>query len=239
MSAPGRGPVARPAPRGRMRRPPEPIRPMAVRALACAALLSCLAGPVAAARPVRIELFGDSTQYGWDARTEGRVPHPPAQVLQAAMDARFGPGAVRVTERAVPGTTAGELLEGRDGLNRPWPADVDADIVVVNHALNDALARVPLARYEETLRDLHPTVFETPNPVTVDWPWADYAAAMRRVAAEQHAPVADVAAWMLARPRWRASLVDGVHPDDATYGAIVREVLAPALVPLVEAALRR
>jgi lysophospholipase L1-like esterase len=200
---------------------------------ACTTAGACAQAP----RPVRIELFGDSTQWGYDGRTERQVPHPPAQVLQALMDARFGTGRVVVTERAVPGTTAGELLAGKDGRNRPWPQEVDADIVVVNHALNDANTHVPLRRYAETLARLHATVYETPNPVTVAWNWAPYADAMRRVAADQHAPVADVARWMLARPRWQATLVDGVHPDDATYGAIVREVLMPVLAPLVDEAL--
>jgi lysophospholipase L1-like esterase len=94
-----------------------------------------------------------------------------------------------------------------------------------------------LGRYAQTLAGFHATVYETPNPVTVDWPWPPYAAAMREVAAAQHAPVADVARWMLAQPHWQRRLTDGIHPDDATYGAIVREVLMPTLVPLVEKAL--
>ena len=49
--------------------------------------------------------------------------------------------------------------------------------------------------------------------------------------------MADVARWMLAQPHWQRRLVDGVHPDDETYGAIVREVLMPTLAPLVEKAL--
>lgn len=212
-----------------------PSKRSLVLALLAAAALA--AAPARAARPVRIQLFGDSTQWGYDGPTGRQVPHPPAQVLQALMDARFGAGRVTVTERAVPGTTAGELLAGTDGRNRPWPQEVDADIVVVNHALNDAGTHVPLQRYAAALARLHATVYETPNPVTVAWDWAPYADAMRHVAADQHAAVADVARWMLARPRWQASLTDGVHPDDATYGAIVREVLMPALVPLVDKAL--
>lgn len=208
-----------------------------MRSFLLALLAAGASAAAAAAAPVRIQLFGDSTQWGYDGRTDRQVPHPPAQVLQALMDARFGAGRVVVAERAVPGTTAGELLDGRDGRNRPWPKEVDADIVVVNHALNDARTHVPLRRYAQTLARLHATVYETPNPVTVAWDWAPYADAMRRVAADQHAPVADVARWMLARPRWQATLSDGVHPDDATYGAIVREVLMPALEPLVRAAL--
>ncbi len=191
------------------------------------------------AQPVRIQLFGDSTQFGYDGKTDKQTAHPPAVVLQSLMDARFGSGAVIVTERAVPGSASAQLLAGTDGRNRPWPQEVDADIVVVNHALNDAYTKVPLPKYAEQLRRLHPTVYETPNPVTIGWPSSKYARVMRQVAAEQHAPVADVETWMRAQPHWRQHLTDGLHPDDATYGEIARQVLMPTLEPLVLAAQAR
>ncbi len=191
------------------------------------------------AQPVRIQLFGDSTQFGYDGKTDKQTAHPPAVVLQSLMDARFGTGAVIVTERAVPGSASAQLLAGTDGRNRPWPQEVDADIVVVNHALNDAYTKVPLPKYAEQLRRLNPTVYETPNPVTIGWPSSKYARVMRQVAAEQHAPVADVETWMRAQPHWRQHLTDGLHPDDATYGEIARQVLMPTLEPLVLAAQAR
>jgi len=193
----------------------------------------------APAKPVRIQLFGDSTQWGYDARTDQPVAQPPVAVLQSAMDARFGAGAVLVTERAVPGTTSGQLLAGTDGRNRPWPGEVDADIVVVNHALNDSNEHVPLAIYESQIASLHPTVFETPNAITVDWPAAPYVAAMRKVAAAQHAPLADVDAWMRAQSNWKSLLSDdGLHPTQAGYREIVLKVLMPTLEPLVAEALQ-
>lgn len=191
------------------------------------------------AKPVRIQLFGDSTQFGYDGKTDKQTAHPPAAVLQSLMDARFGAGAVIVTERAVPGSASIQLIKGTDGRNKPWPQEVDADIVVVNHALNDAYMKVPLAQYAAQLRQLHPTVYETPNPVTIGWPSPKYARVMRQVAAEQHAPVADVETWMRAQPHWQRRLTDGLHPDDAMYGEIVRQVLMPTLEPLVVAAQAR
>jgi lysophospholipase L1-like esterase len=207
--------------------------------LALALALSTGSSWGAPAKPVRIQLFGDSTQYGYDGRTGALAAHPPALVLQSLMDVRFGKGAVTVTERAVPGSTSAQLLAGTDGRNRPWPAEVDADIIVVNHALNDSSLHVPPATYAARLRQFHATVYETPNPVTVGWPSAQYAAVMRQVAAELHAPVADVDKWMRAQSQWQARLTDGIHPDDATYGEIVREVLMPTLEPLVVAAQHR
>lgn len=125
------------------------------------------------------------------------------------------------------------------GRNRPWPREVDADIIVVNHALNDSNEHVPLATYERQLAALHPTVFETPNAITVDWPAPPYVATMRKVAARQHAPVADVDAWMRARPDWKSLLSDdGLHPTQAGYREIVLKVLMPTLEPLVARALK-
>ena len=93
---------------------------------------------------------------------------------------------------------------------------------------------MPLARYERQLAALHPTVFETPNAITVNWPAAPYVAAMRKVAAQQHAPVADVDAWMRAQPDWKSLLSDdGLHPSQAGYREIVLKVLMPTLEPLV------
>jgi lysophospholipase L1-like esterase len=95
---------------------------------AIAVLVAC---KTAAPGPVRIQLFGDSTQWGYDPTTERPVAQPPVALLQAAMDARFGVGRVLVTERAAPGTTSSDLVAGKDDRNRPWPREVNADIVVV------------------------------------------------------------------------------------------------------------
>jgi len=212
---------------------------LARRTLLAAALAVASTAWSAPAKPVRIQLFGDSTQWGYDGKTDQAVAEPPVAVLQAAMDARFGRGAVLVTERAVPGTTSAQLLNGTDGRNRPWPREVDADIDVVNHALNDSNEHVPLATYERQLAALHPTVFETPNAITIGWPAPPYVAAMRKVAAAQHAPIADVDAWMRAQPNWRSLLSDdGLHPTQEGYRQIVLKVLMPTLEPLVAKALQ-
>jgi lysophospholipase L1-like esterase len=205
----------------------------------CALALLSLLVACKTVTPVRIQLFGDSTQWGYDPTTHHPVAQPPVALLQAAMDARFGTGKVIVTERAAPGTTSSDLLAGTDDRNRPWPSEVNADIVVVNHALNDSHDGIPLATYRANLVRFHATVYETPNPVTVAWPEAPYAAAMREVAASLHAPVADVETWMRAQPNWQALLVsDGIHPTSEGYRRIVNDVLMPTLAPLVAALLK-
>ena len=160
------------------------------------------------------------------------------------MDARFGVGAVSVSERAVSGTTTRQLLEGTDTRNRPWPAEVATDVVLVNFGINEQRTGVSVEHYEADLtelgRRLHMTaphavlVFETPNPVH-RYAWASdaYAVAMRRVAIALKTPLADVNHFLGARADWQGLVPDGAHPADATYLLLVRDVLMPVLVPIV------
>jgi lysophospholipase L1-like esterase len=182
---------------------------------------------------VKIQLFGDSTQWGKDGETQMQSVNNPTAVLQRLMDARFGPGAVTVEDRAVSGTTSGELLNGTDGLNKPWPGSVNADITVVNHGINDLFQKVPLETYKSNLRQINVTVYETQSPLADPRSPLGYPDAMRAVAAERGAPVADVDAYVRALPNWQAYLADGIHPNATLYGLIVTNALFPTLDPLV------
>lgn len=185
---------------------------------------------------VRIQLFGDSTQWGYLPEGGGaRAAVYPELVLQREMDRRFGAGAVIVETRAVSGSTSGHLLAGTDGVNLPWPRSVSADIVVINPGINDVSWGVPAAEYQKTLRALAvapaQVVFETPLPTTTR---DSYDAEMRQVATDLGAPVADAAAYAKRLPGWWKLARDGVHPDGDGYELIVKNVLYPVLVPLVE-----
>ena len=202
-------------------------------ALACA---GALAPAHAHAKPVRIQLFGDSTQWGYDGKTDRAVPQPPAAVLQSAMDARFGAGAVIVTERAVPGTSAAQLLAGTDGRNRPWPQEVDADIVVVNHALNDCDQHVPLATYATSWQRCTPRSSRPPTRS----PWTGPAAVCQRDAPGGASSTRRWPTWTRGCGRSRPGSRAGRRPasDAAGYRAIVLKVLMPTLEPLVARALQ-
>ncbi|MDB5820192.1 MAG: lipolytic protein family [Rhizobacter sp.] len=194
-----------------------------------------------APKVVTLQLFGDSTMYGVDSITRSQAIPSPAQNLQAAMDARFGVGAVRVTLNAVSGTDSAQLLAGTDGLNRPWPQSVSADLVVVNHGINDTdpARGISIDRYEANLRRLvalspAPVVFETPNPMKGTNERLDaFAQRMRDVAGSLALPVADTNTYVRTVPDWESFLPDYVHPTAAMYGLIVGNSLAPVLVPLV------
>ena len=180
---------------------------------------------------VRVQLFGDSTMVNLDAWTK-----TDRTALERWADSRFGKGVVRFENRAVPGTTSQNLIDG-DGLNAPW-AKPNADVIVVNHGLNDA-ARVEINAYRANLRIFGTgtrIVYVTPNaavPGVTPLPDA-YAAAMREVAADLRAPVADVFAYTIAGDL-KVTLLDGVHPMPATEQAIADHVVAPALEPVVSA----
>lgn len=188
------------------------------------------AGPCLSANPLRVQLFGDSTQAGWDGATRDYAPIPPATALQAELDARLGAGRAIVTSRAASGTTATELVAGLDGLNPPWPASVAADIVVVNHGINDATHHGDMAAYQQALRAIAATdarvIFETPNVVRFFdvGPWAE---AMRGIAGETHTQVADTYAYTVDL---EPLLGDWAHPTQALYLRIAGNVLAPAVI---------
>lgn len=222
-------------------------------ALACAALVGGCGGevlPLPALEPlsplactstdatVRVQLYGDSTQAG-TVSGRGRRERTPAIWLQADMDALFGTGAVVVEDRAVPSTTARQLLDGTDGKNGPWPTSVVADIAVVNHGINDAGHGASTDEYKARLEALliapARVVLETPNP-TKDFDMEPYAGAMREVAAARGAPLADTFTFVASLPGGGTSyLSDWAHPTEDLYGHIVRYSLVPTLVPLVSA----
>lgn len=177
--------------------------------------------------PLRVRTLGDSTMVGWSATDpQGN----PSRDLQAYLDARFGKGVAVVTSKAVSGTRSTQLVAGTDGLNPPWPQSVaDADIVVVNHGINDMQAK-DLAGYKAALETIASTpkvrvIFETQN-ATKQWDGSAYAQAMREVARAHSLPVADTFAFTVDKT---AQLSDWGHPTAALYSQIGANVLQPVV----------
>lgn len=187
---------------------------------------------------VRVQLFGDSTQEGYVGATGVVADRSPAKLLQSAMDARFGVGTVVVDARAVQGTTAVELVAGRDGLNLPWPGSLAAEIVVINHGINDMTHHGDSAAYRAALDTIAGSgarvVFETPN-VVKHYDVAPWAQAMRSVAAHHGAAVADVHDYTSSLTDWQSLIPDWAHPSEKLYAMISADVLVPAVTAAVKA----
>jgi len=218
--------------------------------LVCASLAACGGGgsgePTKAAaaeapqcQAIRVLALGDSTM-----RATG-------DMLQRNMDARFGPGAVVVTNAGENGATSADLLSGADG-NGGLPsllAEIDPHIVVDNHGIGDVRDSLPVDGYEERMREIRVIVgdrliFQTPNPTTTQTPYGRervvaelplYVDAMRRVAGETGAGVADVNAYVQSIEGWQGLMHDGLHPSPALHQQIVDNVTAPAVAEAVKA----
>lgn len=182
-------------------------------------------------KTVYVQLFGDSTIVGMYN----------SGALQAQMHARYGAGIV-INGRGVGGTDSTQLRGGSDGRNDPWPGSVDADIVVVEGGLNEVKPwrATPIGAAEfrgnfETFATAPAqVVFLTPNSQLT---WAKDSGlpqVIRDVAREHGIPVADADAYVRTVPGWGAMVPDGVHPSDALYALIARDVLMPTLQPLID-----
>lgn len=187
------------------------------------------------AGPVVVQMFGDSTQEGYETTPAGNVivAHNPAADLQVFFTARHGAGKVIVSSRARNGITAQQRAAGTDALNAPWPGSVNADIVIVNHGIND-MQLGDLAAYKAALGKLaHASVaqviFETQND-TYAYDGGPYAQAMRDVAATNGLVVADTYAFTVDK---LPLLSDWAHPTDALYAQISAQVVQPAVAPAV------
>lgn len=195
--------------------------------LACVALTACGGGgdgalpfgsttstasapPACTPRVVTVVLTGDSTMVGPENLMLPR--------MQAAMDARFGAGAVDVSSVAVSGTNALQV------------PPVTADVIVNNDGINDELQGETLPVYRAALLAIHATLQETANP-TVAHPGAD---AYVDVAKGLGVPIADTRAFVLGLPNWQSMLYpDGIHPMPPLNQLIVDKVLAPAVAAQV------
>src|SRR5882672_3628827 len=100
-------------------------------------------------RDVEIILFGDSVMQGSQKYTldaNGR------SALGRWLDANSTRHVV-IDDQSAPGTTSTQMVAGWDGAKQgpAWPYKPDADVIVVNHGLNDA-ARVTGPVYDLNLR---------------------------------------------------------------------------------------
>lgn len=84
-------------------------------------------------------------------KVTGRVEMPPDFLLYNYLEKKFK---VAITTRSAESSASIDLLQGSDGVNGVWPDNVQADLVLINHGLVDALNGVDIDTYKENLREL-------------------------------------------------------------------------------------
>lgn len=197
--------------------------------------------PAATCTPhvVTIGLYGDSTQYGITRDTPTgepyRVTGDPGTLIQAAMDARFGAGAVVVTNHGVSGQDTAQLLAGMQTFGAPWPSGAVEDLALENLGINDISHGRSADDYAANLAQIvnaRAVIIETPLP---DRNGASYAAQARAVATAAGSPLIDVNAYVSSLPAWSQYTGDGTHPTQAGYNLVENNAVIPALVPMVAA----
>ncbi|MDQ9169237.1 SGNH/GDSL hydrolase family protein [Oxalobacteraceae bacterium R-40] len=172
-----------------------------------------------------IDYYGDSTIWGYESGTGARVATPAPAAFAAALPT---PSRHTVRNEGVNSTDACQLLNGQDGQHPAWDtqmASSNADIVIINHAINDQW-RMSVDQYKSCLTSLavkakahgKKIVFETPNPTLNDM--SAYMNAMKAVAAQQGVPVIDQYSYLLNYLDGKSPYTicpDGLHPTDEVY----------------------
>lgn len=176
-----------------------------------------------------IEYHGDSTVWGWQSNTNAvRVATPAPSAFAAELPAYH-----TVRNLGVNGATACDLLDGY-GYAQPWAAhmaDSDATVVIINHAINDAVheeRRYSPSEYRRCLTRLVDiakdegkiVILETPNPIEDDGGAAigDFVAEMRTIATQEGVNLIDQYDHLQQQP-WVDMVItpDGLHPTQEIY----------------------
>lgn len=198
-----------------------------------------------------IEAYGDSTMRGLQTADWSTVLFSPTSVTQDQLRAQYGTRAdITVSNQAVNGRRAVDLVNGTDGTHLPWvqtAANSHARIVLFNYAINDATGQFPVTADDyraaltllitEARKDGKVPVLEEPNPIcsstaasaTLD----KFVAVMRDVAAAQGVTLIQQYDAIKSITGWQAKYgPDCVHPLLEIYqGKAARQ--ADAIAALV------
>lgn len=207
------------------------------------------------AKTTVIAMYGDSTMQGWTKQTGvATVTTKNAPADLGAMLQATGYDAV-VENHGVFGTTSSDLVNGTNGVPRPWAQEMaasDADIVIVNDGLNDAVAWVNGAESQATIINNWLYIIsvakaagkkiyiETPSPRidTAAYSNQAWAVVLTEVYMVLTGMVPNIgwidqySAITNNMPNWKSHLPDGIHPDDTMYAfkaCVELGVLSPLL----------
>lgn len=210
--------------------------------------------PVSASKAALIEVNGDDSMFGVTSIGYGTPTitqqSEPAD-SQALLRAQFGDG-VTIINHAEGGraSTLVNMMAGVDGGGPPFAERVKtskADIVLVNHAVNDDLSQSlgpytdALVAWVQAVRAAGKIpVLEEPNPVCDSGHpnLQNYVSTMDNIAAAYNVPLVKQFDYLQTIPNYCSHLSGGLYPDDAIY-AIKAQREAAVLGPIVAAALSK
>ena len=175
-----------------------------------------------------IEYYGDSTIWGLKSHTnDEQVAKPAPQAFAEALPRT--PTTYTVRNEGVSNTSACQLRNGTDGRHDNWEEQMktsQADVVIINHAINDLRQGESITTYRTCLRDLavlatqnrKRVMFDTPNTITAPSGLESYVQSMKAVAGENSVQIIDQYQYLLSRYADPSQIVpDGLHPTDAVY----------------------
>lgn len=194
---------------------------------------------------VKFDLYGDSTFWGaWTDNLNLQSPQEPGLSFKRALGIIYANTTADVRNKAISGTALYRMLAGTDGGVGTFAERIaasDADVVFINHAMNDMQDNTSLAEYEknvvkaiEIVRNAGKLlIWATPNAVTwgsFDRPQLDkpvriewFADVVRKVCAQYDIPVVDNNYFTKRTLEFMpasAVVPDGVHPSDLLYEQI-------------------
>lgn len=199
---------------------------------------------------VSIVVYGDDAMMGATVNSFGMfslvMPNEP-QDLQAALQAQFGNTGITVIDHATGGTSSSLMNEinGTDGSGAPFAQRIaasSAEIVVDNHAVNDALGGETVNDYAgylgQWIIDVRAAnkipVLEEPGPVCDgNHPQLGvYVQAMDAAAEQYGVALIRQYAYISSIAGWCSHMAQGFYPDayiDAMKAKQERAVIAPLI----------
>jgi hypothetical protein len=226
--------------------------PKAVAPVAVGPASSASAPAAPQSKTVLIEVNGDDAMLGVTSNNNGFVTisqqSEPADT-QALLRAQFGDG-ITIVNHAEGGraSTLVNMMNGVDGGGPPFAQRMltsKADIVLVNHAINDDLSQ-SLAPYADALVAWVQAVraagkiavLEEPNPVCdANHPHLEnYVSTMDGIATQYNVPIVKQFDYIQTLPNWQTHLSACLYPDEWLLHIKAQQeanVLAPIVQQLI------
>lgn len=210
----------------------------------------CLAF-AAQAKPVLIEMYGDSTTYGAELLPAGNWVQSASNV-PALIQSKYASG-VTVVNKGISGATIPQHIIGAAPVTKTWAqmmSESSADIITINLSINDSnqqwetdhVINYYLGQMIDTAQASGKiVVIETANPINnaLYDRLSQVSYVVRTLANSRALTLADHHLWIqTGLPNWKDFLPDGIHPNGSLYTYKANNLYA-VLNPVVQSLLAR